>query len=208
MKIQSSIVGLLLGTTVATAQIQNRPPDATLNPCPGGTTTVELDPVGGTPTLNGLVQMSELVIVGTVVNVLPAFSPSVDHLDTVKTESLVAVEQLLYGSLPLGTKTILLSQLGGRTGVCALVVPDDPLVKNGERYVLFLRADNQTEPPNTSGSPRYFAAGVWSGKAKIVNGKMQFLPRAHADLRKYGNTDANAFIETLKGKINVLLPKQ
>src|SRR5436190_6550382 len=58
-----------------------------------------------------------------------------------------------------------------------------------------------------SGSPRYVVAGVWSGKAKVVDRKIQFLPRASADLHKHDNTDANVFIEILKVKIKSLLPK-
>src|SRR5438093_3786025 len=63
-----------------------------------------------------------------------------------------------------------------------MVVDADPLLKFNEEYVLFLRADKRTYPYNRSGSPRYSAVGDWSVKAKIVNGKIQFLSAAHKRL--------------------------
>jgi len=82
------------------------------------------------------------------------------------------------------------------------------MVLPGEEYILFLWADTRKKPPNTSASPRYSAAGVWSGKANVVNGKIQFLPRASAGLHKYDNTDVDEFIALLRDKINALLPKK
>jgi len=89
-----------------------------------------------------------------------------------------------------------------------MVVDADPLVKFNEEYVLFLRADTRTYPPNTSGSPRYSVVGDWSGKAKIVNGKIEFLPAAHKRLHQYDNSDASAFIELVKQRIGIIFPKK
>ena len=85
-------------------------------------------------------------------------------------------------------------------------VDGDPLVSLGEEYVLFLTADNRRVVPNTSGSPRYAAVGVWSGKAKVVNNKIQFLPHASVQLHKNDNMDLNAFTALVKDRIEVLLP--
>ena len=91
---------------------------------------------------------------------------------------------------------------------CGLVIPDNPLFKEGEEYVLFLAADKRNVPPNTSGSPRYSTVGAWSGKAKIVNGKIEFLPAAHKRLHQYDNSDASAFIELVKQRIGIIFPKK
>jgi len=141
-------------------------------------------------------------VVGTVGEVLPAFNPNPDDLSYIETHSLAAVDELLYGTVPSGIRTILLTQMGGKAGPCALVVPDDPLVQSGEQYVLFLIADDRTEIPNTSGSPRY--VDLWGGKAKVVNRKIQFLPSASPKLHEYDNTDAAAFIAAVEDRIKIL----
>jgi hypothetical protein len=189
------------------AQAPTRPPLRDSNPCPGGKISAEIEPVGGTPGLDQLVAMSQLIVVGTVVNVLPPVHPNPAIVTTVETDSLIAVEQVLYGKLPFGVKTILLMQLGGKATPCSYEVPDDPLVQNGERYVFFLREDDRATPPNTTGSPRYFAAGYWSGKAKIVSGKIQFLPRSSADLHSHDNRDLTTFLDMVQSRVS-LLPKR
>ena len=125
-----------------------------------------------------------------------------------ETPSLIAIREVLHGTLPPKTNAILLTQLGGQVGRCKMVVDADPLVKFNEEYVLFLRADTRTYPPNTSGSPRYSVVGDWSGKAKIVNGKIEFLPAAHKRLHQYDNSDASAFIELVKQRIGIIFPKK
>jgi hypothetical protein len=124
--------------------------------------------------LDRLIRMSDLIIVGEVVNVLPAFNTNPNHLDIVETDSLVSVRESPLGTLPPGVRTIALFQLGGNVGGCGFIVDGDPLVSFGEEYVLFLNPDNRIGVPNTSGSPRYGSVSVWSGKAKITDGKIQF----------------------------------
>jgi hypothetical protein len=45
-------------------------------------------------------------------------------------------------------------------------------------------------PEIRNGSPRYGRLGIWSGTAKVVNGKIQFPPRTSEALRRHNNTDA------------------
>jgi hypothetical protein len=151
-----------------------------------------------------LVQASELIIVGTVGKVLPAFNPDPQMLDFIETDSLVSIDRLLNGQIPPGTSTITLAQIGEKVGPCTLVVPKDPLVTAGEQYVLFLIADNRKKVANTTGAPRYYVLGVWSGKAKMVNGKVNFLPSVSAELHKSDGTDAGAFIDTVISTIKGL----
>jgi hypothetical protein len=151
--------------------------------------------------LDQLIRMSDLIIVGAVLNVLPAFNT--DHTP-VETDSLVSVRESLLGTLPPGVRTIALFQLGGNAGGCGFIVDGDPLVSLGEEYVLFLVADNRLGVPNTSGSPRYLSVGAWSGKAKVVNNKIQFLPHASAQLHENDNMDLNDFT-ALINKIKILL---
>lgn len=201
----SLLTGLFVSVTITTAQTGNRKSGSSANPCPGGTGTAELSTFA-VPSLEQLVRASQLIVAGTVVKVLLAFNPNPDHLNSTETDSLVSITDLLYGAPPLGTSTVTLTQIGGKVGPCEEVVPADPLVTVGEQYILFLRADDRKNVPNSSGSPRYYSVGVWSGKAKLVNGKVRFLPAANAGLHKYDNTDESAFITTLKDRINVLWP--
>ena len=74
--------------------------------------------------------MSQLIIVeGTVIAVLPSINSNPSFASSVETDSLISVEQVLYGTLPTGLHTVALAQQGGTTAQCELVVPVDPLVK-------------------------------------------------------------------------------
>ncbi len=196
------LTAAVLNTLTAGGQIARRSP-FDRNPCPGGIGFAVLDGVT-VPSLDRLIRMSDLIIVGDVVNVLPAFNTNPNHLGMVETNSLVSVRESLLGTLPPGVKTIALFQLGGNVGGCGFIVDGDPLVSLGEEYVLFLILDNRIGVPNTSGSPRYVAVGAWSGKAKVVNNKIQFLPHASAELHKNDNMDLNAFTSLIKETINIL----
>ena len=205
-----TILMLLTGIFIGATSAYGQPPAARLkfsvDPCLGGGGTGIVDTIG-VASLSHLIQISELILVGTVVNVLPATHISPSNWEVIETTSLISVNEVLWGTLPVGTKTISISQLGGRVEPCALLIPDDPLLKLGEDYVLFLWADNRAIPPNTTGAPRYATVGVWSGKVKVVRGKVQFLPRASQELHKYDNTDALAFKTTVKDRIGNLFPK-
>ena len=197
----------VLNTLTTSGQIARRSP-FDRNPCPGGMGFAVLDGVT-VSSLAQLIRMSDLIIVGDVVNVLPAFNTNPDHLDIVETDSLVSIRESLHGTLPPGVRTIALSQLGGNVGGCGFIVDGDPLVSLGEEYVLFLWPDNRISVPNTSGSPRYAPVGAWSGKAKVVNNKIQFLPHASAELHKNDNMDLNAFTDLIKDlmfRLRILLP--
>jgi hypothetical protein len=85
---------------------------------------------------------------------------------------------------------------------CSLAVKDDPLVKSGEQYILFLHRDDR-KVPNSTGIPRYEALGVWS-EVPIVNGKIYFPPPAHVALHKYDGMDLTAFVATLQDMIEAL----
>ena len=211
MKVRTSLavfLGILLAAgKLAAAQQATLSGNASVDPCPGGTGSAEID-IPVVPDLETLIEASDLIIVGTVVNVLPAVLISPNRPDLTETHSLISIREHLGGSLPPNTNTILLRQIGGKVGTCALIVRADPLVNLHEDYVLFLWADKRAYPPNTSGSPRYEAVGAWSGKAKIVNGKIEFPAEAHKELHQYDNSDANAFIELVKQRSGILFPKK
>jgi hypothetical protein len=104
---------------------------------------------------------------------------------------------------PPPSNTIAIYQLGGRFGPCSLTVNDDPIVELREEYIFFLVRDSSTSIPNNSGSTRYATLGVYGGKAKIVDGKIQFSPSAHERLREYDNTDLAMFKDIVKRGVDV-----
>jgi hypothetical protein len=210
VNVRTTLIALSIGVSISAAQNASRPGDwrtnAAFRDCSGGKVTVgEIDLVATPVSLHDLVRMSSLIAEGTVVKILPSISTNPDHLNSIETDSLVSVTENLLGTLTFGNHTIALAQMGGKTAQCEEVVSADPLVKEGDQYIFFLRPDDRKQPANTSGSPRYFVVGVWSGKAKVENRKIHFLPNAHAKLHEYDNMDVPVFMAILKGKIDDVL---
>src|SRR6266853_2646579 len=97
---------LFISAVLLTAQSGDRRNKSSVDPCPGGTATAEVDVVS-VPTLEGMIRGSKLIVDGTVVRVLPAFSNDPEHLGTsIETDSLIAVTEVVSGTLPAGISTI------------------------------------------------------------------------------------------------------
>ncbi len=174
-------------------------------PLLGGAGAVVMDvaPTASPTTLVQLVRASIVIVDGTVSSLLPAINTS-QNADALRleTHSIIAVNAVLSGSVLNNSANILMAQIGGQTGSRSLSVAGDPMVLQGERYILFLVPDVRRELPNTSGMPRYAVTGVWSGKAKIVNGGVVFADSASAELRAYNGQSVDSFLQTLKAAIN------
>jgi hypothetical protein len=207
MKLRETLAGLLIFAAIGTAQQPAYRSRGSPHPYPpDGKVTVAVDLREPVTSLDQLIRMSEIIVDGTVTSVLPSIGPNPDPgIPAVETHSLVSLTEALYGAAPAGAKTVVLAQTGGKAGKWNVIVPEDPLVKKGERYILFLDVDDRKDPVNTTGLPRYFAVGLWSGKAKVENGKIQFLPSAVPGLHESDNTNVSDFIATVRDKINILL---
>lgn len=179
-----------------------RPGGASLACPPSGKAIEEVELVSSPDNLQSLILGSHLIVRGTVSKVLPAFNRNPNISTAIETDSVVSVTDTLYGTLP-GTSSITLAQMGGKTSACEEVVPDDPLVRQGEEYILFLRTDHRTLP-NASGFQRYAVFGMWNGKAKVENQTVHFLPSAERLLHKYDGTDVTAFVENIRQLIGPL----
>jgi len=210
MKVLAALIGLLIGASICTAQSTS---SLTLSdgtsPWPkDGKVSYSSHPAEPVLSLDQLVRMSELIVDATVLSNFPAINTHPDSdFPSALTESLVSVTEVLAGTLPGGTRTILLLQEGGKAGKWDVVVLDDPLVKPGERYILFLYHDYMKERPNGSPYPRYRTISVFSGRAKIENEKVVFLPKTDPRLREHNNTVVSAFIATLQDKISFHKPE-
>src|SRR5262245_38932196 len=120
----SALAVVALFFECAGAQTSSRPLNGSMNPCSGGVASANVD-VEPVTDLQSLVAISDLIIIGRVVNVPPAVAATPERPLLIRTDSLIAVTEVLRGSLPSTTATIALSQLGGRAGNCEVVVPDD-----------------------------------------------------------------------------------
>ncbi len=222
MKAQTVLIALLIAAAISSAQT-TRDGDFR-GPRPhtsGGRVLHTPHPTEPVVSLGQLIDMSKLIVDGAITSVLPAIHPDPDpDSDEVETHSIVSITEVLLRldlgadgltrlveTPPEGSHTILLAQWGGKAGKWEVDVPSDPLVKQGERYILFLIPDDRTQPPNTSRLPRYHAVGAWSGKVKVENGKIHFLPSAAPGLHRLDNSDVSAFIATVRRRISLTVPK-
>lgn len=174
---------------------------------PNGQVRLDVHPLEYVVSLEQLVDMSKLIVDGTVLSNLPAVSANpalaLDRPD-LETHSLVSVTSVIAGKIPAGSSTILLAQPGGKDSRWDISVPADPLVKPGDRYILFLTPDDRKEPKNLSGVPRYTAVGMWAGKVKVQDDHVRLLPASNAapKLQLHDNTLLSEFIATVNGIVN------
>lgn len=199
MKVWNALLALLMLAAVSTAQQRGSMSDQV----PQGKMIVMPTPTAQAASLEQLIKMSPLIVYGTVASVPPSVQLGENQRHpSVETHSLFAVDTVLKGAVLNNSGIIVLAQSGGRSGELEVIVPDDPLVKESERYILFLmRDENEKTRPNISGIPRYCAVGIWSGKVRVVNGKIAFQPSAHARLHEYDNLDLATFTQLIKNMI-------
>jgi hypothetical protein len=152
------------------------------------------------PTLETLIRLSSLIIDGAVISSLPPVLRNPNQPASIQTYSVIAVDRVLFGSVALGAVKILLVQPGGTLGGREVTVPSDPLVKPGDRYIMFLRPDTRALPIDATEYPRYIAAGGSAGKARVENSLVSFLPEADARLHAHDNTPVDIFLKTLVDK--------
>lgn len=171
-----------------------------------GKVSLEIDFTTTPTTIEDLIRESNLIVDGRVTATLPSIRLNPKNLEMIQTDSLVAVSQVLSGSLPTGVTTIAVSQFGGRIGNLEAVFPDDELMNAGERYIFFLRRDNGASP-NTAGYTRYYPAGGWIGKARVANGTISFPQKAHGSgLTAWNASDIAAFLAAVTQKISISAP--
>lgn len=148
-----------------------------------------------------LVRMSHAIVYGTVTSntSIRQFGGGMGRTPLVTTETVIAVDRVLKGELPAKPLQLLLSEIGGRTESGVVEAVNDRLVAAGERYVLFLQKDErQTDRADVAHLPAYAVTGVWSGKARITDAGVEFLPGAAAGLRKFNGMSLDDFVAEIK----------
>jgi hypothetical protein len=168
----------------------------------GGHILMHLTPASSPRSLLDLIRQSRLIVDGSVVGSLPPINTSANKRGpAIETHFIVSVNRVVYGSIPNGATTIDMAQEGGEVGSWNAEIPDDPLVRTGDRYVLFLTPDDRREVPNREGVSRYAVVGIWAGKARIYNGTVKFSTAADKELHSYDGTGVDAFMRALEHTI-------
>ncbi len=160
-----------------------------------------------------LIRMSDLIVDGTVVSVLPAIIGNPDVPGHVETDSLISIRQVIQGKSTTPGQ-VLLVQTGGTQGKWNVSVAGDPLVQLGQRYILFLDRDQRTVVPNGAGilpdasvAARYFSVGNGNGKALVsATGTIQFALGATPTSHQYDGNEVTSFITTVTNRVNTLFP--
>jgi hypothetical protein len=168
--------------------------------------TVHIDPAAAPSDLIDLIRHSKLIVDGHVQSLLPTVDISrkanpVPGSPVLETDAVVIVDAIFSGTIPNKSGSILVAQEGGELGKWRTIIPQDPLVAPGERYIFFLMQDHRTAVPNVTGLPRYWAVGVWAGKFKVTDGVVNVSRYARSGLTALNGGDVNSFLQLLRSRI-------
>lgn len=168
-----------------------------------GKSVLKLTPVNPADSLEQLVIGADLIIDGTVSSIQQPLSRSVSARQViVETHAIVSVSSVLKGSLPKQVNSVLVAQIGGRSGGSETEVERDALLEAGSRYILFLQGDeNRVEVVNSTGLKRFGVVGIWSGKVMILDGKVRFLPSVSKALAEYNGWDVFSFSQRVRDMV-------
>jgi len=125
-------------------------------------------------TLEDLIEKSDAIVIGKVVDILPARSgtePLWSSYLRVFTDVIIETERYLYGEPP--SAYIAVRVTGGRVGEMVMWVEDEPVFNLGEEAVLFLtRVPQPNSPPEGIVSEDYYrVTGAMQGKLGYRDGQ-------------------------------------
>lgn len=162
-----------------------------------GRVELTISPLWSPKSLKDLEGRAELVIDGSVQSVVATRLTDPNNPASLETDYLLKVNRILGGSQGGSPETIVVSQLGGKSGDLEVVTPQNPAMKIGENYILFLNRDSRLSRSG-SAAPGYEIAGVWSGKLRIENGRVQIKAPATNSLREHDNEPVEQFVRLVK----------
>jgi hypothetical protein len=167
------------------------------------------EPVGS---LDDLIKRSQVIVDGSVIDVLPSVNRNPDLLGEVETAAIISINSVIKGKAPARGQ-ILLVEAGGKQGKWSVTVKGNPGVQPGERYILFLGQDTRQSIPNASvlpdpnTTPRYYGLDYANGKARIDSyGLVQFAAGAPILGAQFGGQALASFLVQLNARIAKLFP--
>lgn len=197
MNVLRFTIAMLASSLAAFAQ---QPGDFSSQP-PRGDVKLIVDVIASPSSMEVLVRMSHAIVYGSVTSnsSIRQSGRGMARTTLVTTETVIAVDRVLKGELPAKPRQLLLLEIGGRTESGVVEAVNDRLIAGGERYVLFLQKDErQTGRADVAHLPAYAVIGVWSGKARVTDSGIQFLPSAAQGLRKYNGMSLDEFVAAVK----------
>lgn len=179
---------------------ENRPSRATSELAPGRGTVRVFESVVGVPTtLRELVDRSETIVEGAVELLLPARRRNPSSPASLETDIVVLVPRVLKWAVsgPKATKLIV-TQTGGQKGDLDVVVEGAPLMRAGERYVLFLTRDTRPELPDYQGLARFLVCGRMSGRFAVKDGRIQPSAQESKEIQALQSLTMEAFVDQIR----------
>jgi hypothetical protein len=154
---------------------------------------------GAVGSFDQLLKGSELIIDGTIKEILPSYRTNPPSPTSLETCSIVSINKVIWGNLPNNQKTVAMAEPGGNSGGYEVIAKQHPLAKLGERYIFFLKSYPLTNAVNNTGMPLYRTVGSWAGKVQINEKEIaQFLPDAVAELHSFDGKNVDSFISIVK----------
>ena len=109
-----------------------------------------------------------------------------------ETDSIFTVTHILKsGGVKPGEKFVV-SQTGGQYGKPRIIAQDVEIVRQGQRYILFLVPDTRPNLPTYGGLSRFVVDGIWHGSFAVIDGKIRLNPASL--LKAYDNMPISAFL--------------
>lgn len=153
-----------------------------------------------------LAEKAELIVDGIVTANLPAFNYNPEIAMSIQTDSRIAVNSTITGSVENGELYFLLAQHGGKVGELEIEAVNSPIVKSGEQYIFFLRRGERTIPDHGIKLPRYYSVGIWSGLLRVEAGKVRIAETAESALRHEDSRSIDDFKALILDTINNRIP--
>jgi hypothetical protein len=198
-----AMIGIIIVVISCNAQINYQPVPLP----PGKYRLSEVTLVGVVANFDQLIRRSTLIIDGTVSKALGSQRINLDAPTSLETYSSVSVDKVIRGELPKGQTSIAIAEPGGNLLGYEVVITKHPLVKSGDRYILFLKPYERKGFVNNLQLPLYSIIGSWAGKAQVTEkGTIQFLPATALALHSFDGLDVEQFVAKLTERIKYLYP--
>ena len=183
---------MCLAAISATAQIDARRKAGDPPRPASGIVRCFLEPLFVPTSLQKLVAHSFVIVDTEVAAVQPARLRDASDPASVETDSILTANSVLKaGGVKLGAKFVI-SQTGGQYGKLQLVAQDVEIVRQEQRYVLFLVPDTRPNLPTYGGLSRFVVDGIWHGSFAVIDGKIRLNPASL--LKAYDNMPISAFL--------------
>jgi hypothetical protein len=149
------------------------------------------------------VKTADVIVDGNVQSIFPTRLRNSSDPISAETDSLFAVDRVLKGQ-PEKLRSLVITQVGGKYGEVEVIVDDRPLLKTGERHILFLGYDRRTivpTYPRTDGN--FYILDGSTGNFKVEGNVVKWLaPDAAPTFRKFESGTAEDFIAQIVAAVS------